>query len=62
MREPDMAIQQPSATTKAEHVDAAEAALASAYKLAGPNESVDPKFWLSLASLHVGIAGLVAEA
>ena len=51
-RRPNMAIPQPSATTRAEHITAAEDALARAYKLADANENVDPEFWLSLSAQH----------
>ncbi|MGB3169439.1 MAG: hypothetical protein WBB62_08215 [Rhodococcus sp. (in: high G+C Gram-positive bacteria)] len=53
-----MAIPQPTAETKAEHLAAAEAALAEAYKLADANEQVSPDFWGILASIHLGIANL----
>ena len=55
-----MAIPQPTATTKAEHLAAAEAALAQAYELADGNEQVSPDFWGILCSLHLGIAQLKA--
>lgn len=53
-----MPIQQPTATTKAEHLAAAEAALTKAYKLADGDEQVSPDFWGILASIHLGIASL----
>ncbi len=53
-----MAIQQPTATTKAEHIAAAEAALARAYRLADPSYEISPDFQALLASLHLAIAGL----
>lgn len=53
-----MAITQPTTTTKAEHLAAAEAALAKAYKLADGDEQISPDFWGILASIHLGIAGL----
>ncbi|WP_206511437.1 hypothetical protein [Rhodococcus sp. KRD197] len=55
-----MAIPQPSATTRAEHITAAEYALARAYKLADANENVDPEFWLSLSAQHSILAQLKA--
>ncbi|MGB6275759.1 MAG: hypothetical protein WBF80_10215 [Rhodococcus sp. (in: high G+C Gram-positive bacteria)] len=58
MRVHTMPIQQPTATTKAEHIAAAEAALAKAYRLADGDEKVSPDFWGILASIHLGIAGL----
>jgi hypothetical protein len=53
-------ITQPTAETKAEHLAAAEAALAKAYELADANEQVSPDFWGILASIHLGIAQLKA--
>ncbi|MDI6627507.1 MAG: hypothetical protein QME72_07290 [Rhodococcus sp. (in: high G+C Gram-positive bacteria)] len=53
-----MPITPPNASTKTEHLAAAEAALAKAYRLADGDEKVSPDFWGILASIHLGIAGL----
>lgn len=55
-----MAITQPTATTKAEHLAAAEAALAKAYRLADGNDTIDADFWLGLAAQHSILAQLKA--
>lgn len=53
-----MPIPQPVASTKAEHLAAAESALAKAYKLADKSYEISPDFHALLASLHLNIAGL----
>ncbi|MCZ4559864.1 hypothetical protein O4160_03325 [Rhodococcus sp. IEGM 1401] len=53
-----MPITPPSASTKTEHLAAAEAALAKAYRLADKSYEISPDFHALLASLHLGIAGL----
>jgi hypothetical protein len=53
-----MPITQPTAETKAEHLAAAEAALAEAYRAAGPSYEISPDFHALLCSLHLGIASL----